>query len=74
MNAYLLDKPGSQVYLVFAEDAVKAGNTLAAKLNCKCEDFSVGGWWEVDPDEPINLSRLWPYFTASPGRHNEGRI
>ena len=68
MKAYLLDKQGSQVYLVFGEDCVSAAKVLAEKLGCK-EDFSVGGSWDVDPNEPINISKLWPYFTAWPGRH-----
>jgi hypothetical protein len=70
MKAYLLDIRGeSQVYLVFGEDAVSAGKVLAEKLGCNYEDFSVGGSWDVDPNEPINISKLWPYFTNNPGRH-----
>ena len=70
MKAYLLDIRGeSQVYLAFGEDCVSAAKVLAEKLGCNYEDFSVGGSWDVDPNEPINISKLWPYFTATPGRH-----
>lgn len=71
MKAYLMDRQGGQVYLVFGNDCVSAAKSLAAKIGGDYENFSVGGWWDVDPEEPINISKLWPYFTAWPGRHAE---
>jgi hypothetical protein len=70
MKAYLLDRRAeSHVYLVFGEDCVSAAKVLAEKIGGSYEDFSVGGSWDVDPNEPIDISKLWPYFTAWPGRH-----
>lgn len=66
MKAYLLDKRGESIYLVFGEDCVSAAKVLAEKLGCDYEDFSVGGSFDVDPNEPINVGKWWPYFTCNP--------
>lgn len=71
VKAYLLDND-SQVYLVFAEDAEEAGNTLAELTGCNVEEISVGGMYDIDPERPISISALWPYFTNTPGRHHDG--
>jgi len=69
MNAYLLNSKHG-LYLVFGEDAEKAGNVLAEKLQCSSEEFGVGGSWPVDPAQPINVSKWWPYFTATPSKEH----
>lgn len=77
MKAFLMDYGGdksgqgaSRVYIVFGEDAVAAGDILGEKLNIDPEKISVGGSWEVNPNEPIDVSSFWPYFTSQPStRH-----
>lgn len=69
MRAYILDNYKDNVYLVF-EDLGLGAKNLAEKLGCDTEDFSVGGSFEVNVNEPINISKLWPYFTNNPSKRH----
>lgn len=64
MNAYLLSREGSKLYLSFGENATEAATSLIKKIGGNnVDEFSVGGSWEVNPNEPIDVSSFWPYFT-----------
>ena len=64
-KAYLLDA-GERISLIFAKDAVKAGEKLVELTGCDFDSISVAGNYDVDPDKPIDLSILWSYFTNNP--------
>ena len=74
MNAYLLNDPNGKLWLAFGEDCVQAAEHLVKQIGGNYERFSVGGSWEVNPDKPIDMSQLWPYFTNQPGRHSPIQI
>ena len=71
MKAYILNdnKDGGLLWLAFGEDPVDAAQGLVDQLNdgnTDIERFSVCGSAPVTKQTPINLGKLWPFFTATP--------
>lgn len=66
MRAYLLYQPKGKLYMAFGEDCMSAAESLGKQIGVDPNEFSVGGSWDVDPEKPIEISKLWPYFTCWP--------
>jgi hypothetical protein len=62
MRAFVLHTTAGDLYLAFGEDAVQAAATLPDSV--PPESVGVGGSYHLD--KPIDLRRLWPYFTCNP--------
>lgn len=68
MFAYLMSYERG-LWLCFGEDPVQAAKTLPLP-DGEWEYVSVSGKWPVD--QPIDLNRLWPYFSRWPRYGTEG--
>ena len=68
MKAYLLqDCENYKLYLGFGEDASEAATRLCVSIGidpAAALKFSVGGSYEFGPNNPIDVTKWWPYFSC----------
>jgi hypothetical protein len=64
-RAFLLST-GAGMWMCFGRNAVEAATMLPSGISER--EISVSGMWSLD--RPIDLYKLWPYYTANPS-HTE---
>jgi hypothetical protein len=65
MKAYLLQYK-DELQIAFGENCELACQCIVQKYRCDINDISVSGSYEIDPEKPIDLNLLWPYFSVNP--------